>query len=119
MVTSEPYGLIEETARYLRIDGETPADPERASSTRGQIVILHTEHAGSIDGVQRSAFDGTALPVRTDEIVEAEITTRDIDRGTFPHFLLKELSEAPGILSQDTARPDRRRRRNAVGRARP
>ena len=25
----------------------------------------------------------------------AEITTRDIDRGDFPHFLLKEISEAP------------------------
>ncbi len=29
------------------------------------------------------------------ELQHAEITTRDIDRGAFPHFLLKEISEAP------------------------
>ena len=37
-MASEPYGLVEETGRYLRLDGETPADPERAGATRGQIV---------------------------------------------------------------------------------
>ena len=31
----------------------------------------------------------------SDELQHAEITTRDIDRGEFPHFLLKEISEAP------------------------
>ncbi len=96
VVTSEPYGLIEETDRYLRLDGETPADAARASATRGQIVRLDTANAGSVEGIMRTAFDGTALPVDADEIVEAEITTRDIDRGAFPHFLLKEISEAPG-----------------------
>ena len=30
-----------------------------------------------------------------DELDRAEITTRDIDRGEYPHFLLKEISEAP------------------------
>ena len=29
------------------------------------------------------------------ELADAEITTRDIDRGDFPHFLLKEITEAP------------------------
>ncbi|MET0895789.1 MAG: SIS domain-containing protein [Acidimicrobiia bacterium] len=95
VVTSEPYGLIEETARYVRLDGETPADATRASATRGQIVRLDLAHAGAVDGIARTAFDGTVLPVEAREIVEAEITTRDIDRGSFPHFLLKEISEAP------------------------
>ncbi|HEX5586520.1 MAG TPA: SIS domain-containing protein [Acidimicrobiia bacterium] len=95
VVTSEPYGLIEETADYLRLDGETPADAARASSTRGQVVVVDVEHAGELDGIVRTAFDGTALPVSADEVVSAEITTRDIDRGAFPHFLLKEISEAP------------------------
>jgi glucosamine--fructose-6-phosphate aminotransferase (isomerizing) len=95
VVTSEPYGLVEETARYLRLDGETPADPNRAASTRGQMVVLDVAHAGTEAGIARSAFDGSALPVSPDEIVEAEITTRDIDRGEYPHFLLKEISEAP------------------------
>ena len=34
------------------------------------------------------------------EIVTAEITTRDIDRGNFPHFLLKEISDAQSSFSK-------------------
>ena len=30
-----------------------------------------------------------------DDVVTAEVTTRDINRGDAPHFLLKEISEAP------------------------
>ncbi|MFI5053852.1 MAG: SIS domain-containing protein, partial [Acidimicrobiia bacterium] len=95
VVASEPYGLVEETATYLRMDGDTPADPARASATRGQVVALDAEHAGTLAGVRRYAFDGTLLPVNADELQRAEITTRDIDRGDFPHYLLKEMSEAP------------------------
>jgi len=95
VVTSEPYGLVEQTPRYVRLDGETPADASRAASTRGQVVLLDVAGAGTVDGIRRSAFDGTPLPVTRGEIVTAEITTRDIDRGDAPHFLLKEISEAP------------------------
>ena len=95
IVASEPYGLVEETSEYVRMDGETPADPDRPSATRGQVVVLDTEHAGAIAGITRAGFDGTLLPVKPEEIQHAEITTRDIDRGTYPHFLLKEISEAP------------------------
>jgi glucosamine--fructose-6-phosphate aminotransferase (isomerizing) len=95
VVASEPYGLVEETSTYLRMDGETPADPERAAATRGQVVVLDAEHAGTLEGIRRFAFDGTPLPVTAGELQHAEITTRDIDRGEFPHFLLKEMSEAP------------------------
>lgn len=95
VVASEPYGFVEETAAYVRMDGETPADRARASATRGQVVVLDTEHAGTLEGICRSAFDGTALPLTRDEVQHAEITTRDIARGSFPHFLLKELSESP------------------------
>jgi glucosamine--fructose-6-phosphate aminotransferase (isomerizing) len=95
VVASEPYGLVEETRTYLRMDGETPADPERAAATRGQVVVLDAARAGTLAGIERCAFDGTPLPVRDDQLQHAEITTRDIDRGDFPHFLLKEISEAP------------------------
>ena len=40
VVASEPYGVVEETPTYLRMDGDTPADPERAAATRGQVVVL-------------------------------------------------------------------------------
>ena len=47
-------------------------------------------------GIARLAYDGTALPLHADDLQRAQITTRDIDRGEFPHYLLKEISEAPG-----------------------
>jgi glucosamine--fructose-6-phosphate aminotransferase (isomerizing) len=95
VVASEPYGLVEETHTYLRLDGETPANPENPAGSRGQIVVLDATRAGSLDGIVRLAYDGTALPVTDADLVEAEITTRDIDRGDFPHFLLKEITESP------------------------
>ena len=114
VVASEPYGLVEETATYLRMDGETPADPERAAATRGQVVVLDAEHAGTLDGIRRFAFDGTPLPVSPDELQHAEITTRDIDRGDFPHFLLKEISEAPASFRKTLRGQGRRARRAAL-----
>ena len=54
-----------------------------------------SDGAGTLDGVQRFGYDGTARPVGADEVVTAEVTTRDINRGDAPHFLLKEISEAP------------------------
>ena len=87
VVASEPYGLVEETSTYLRMDGE---------ATRGQVVALSRSgrrHARrcAAGGLRRHAD----LPVEFPELRTAEITTRDIDRGGFPHFLLKEISEAP------------------------
>jgi len=95
VVASEVYGLVEETATYLRLDGETPADPDRPGATRGQIVAVDAAHAGELAGIRRVAYDGSPLPVADAELQQAEITTRDIDRGAAPHFLLKEITEAP------------------------
>ena len=95
VVASEPYGLVEETDTYLRLDGETPANPENPTASRGQIVVLDGERAGTVDGIIRRSYDGTDLPVAEDDLETAQITTRDIDRGDSPHFLLKEISEAP------------------------
>ena len=94
IVASEPYGVVEDTVSYLRLDGEVPADPSNPAS-RGQVVRLHGAAAGSIEGLERWAYDGTVLPVGIDELADAQITTRDIDRGDAPHFLLKEIGEAP------------------------
>jgi glutamine---fructose-6-phosphate transaminase (isomerizing) len=95
IVASEPYGLVEVTDRYLRLDGETPANPDNPTASRGQIVALDGRQAGTLSGIERVAYDGTRLPVAGHELIEASITTRDIDRGDFPHFLLKEMTEAP------------------------
>ena len=95
IVASEPYGLVEETTTYVRMDGETPANPESPTASRGQVVVLDGARAGAIEGIRRVAYDGTELPVTELDLETAEITTRDIDRGAFPHFLLKEMTEAP------------------------
>ena len=93
VVASEPYGLVEETSTWLRLDGE--AEPDRAGAGWGQIVVLDADRAGELEGIERYSAGGSPLPVAPEELDHAEITTRDIDRGEFPHFLLKEISEAP------------------------
>jgi glucosamine--fructose-6-phosphate aminotransferase (isomerizing) len=85
VIASEPYGVVEETDRYLRLDGEQG----------GEIVVLDGALAGTAAGVHRMRYDGAEAPVGADEITTAEVTTRDIDRGDAPHFLLKEIGEAP------------------------
>jgi glucosamine--fructose-6-phosphate aminotransferase (isomerizing) len=85
IVASEPYGVVEETSTYVRMDGEHG----------GEIVVLDGADAGELDGIVRLAYDGSDLPVTAADVVTAEVTTRDINRGDAPHFLLKEISEAP------------------------
>lgn len=95
LVASEPYGVVEECDTYLRMDGETPADPEDPAGSRGQVVVLDATRAGSLEGIRRLSYAGAELPVGPDDLSTAEVTTRDIDRGDHPHFLLKEITESP------------------------
>ncbi|MSX95738.1 MAG: glucosamine-6-phosphate synthase, partial [Actinobacteria bacterium] len=95
IVASEPYGVVEETVSYLRLDGDIAVDPANPASS-GQVVRLVGSKAGDRDGIERWAYDGTPIPVVVEDLAEAQITTRDIDRGDSPHFLLKEIGEAPG-----------------------
>jgi glucosamine--fructose-6-phosphate aminotransferase (isomerizing) len=86
VVASEPYGLVEETATYLRMDGD---------ATGGHVVVLDRANAGRLEGITRLTYGGVVDPVGDADIQQAHITTRDIDRAGFPHFLLKEITEAP------------------------
>ncbi|HEU4840739.1 MAG TPA: SIS domain-containing protein, partial [Ilumatobacteraceae bacterium] len=90
VVASEPYGVVEETTRYVRLDGEHG----------GQIAVLDTAGAGTIEGIRRFGYDGTAQPVDEADVSTAEVTTRDIDRGDAPHFLLKEITESPDSFAR-------------------
>ena len=98
IVASEPYGVVEETSEYLRMDGEAVAGGANPSTGRGQIVELDGSRAGLIEGVSRHSYDGTPLPVEPGEVATASITTRDIDRRDHRHYLLKEIGEAPASL---------------------
>ncbi|MGI9119251.1 MAG: SIS domain-containing protein [Acidimicrobiales bacterium] len=100
VVASEPYGMVGETSSYLRVDGDAAAGP---AGVRGQLIVLDGALDGGGDGldaVRRWSYDGTRLPVGDDDVHTAEVTTRDIDRADFPHYLLKELSEAPRSLAR-------------------
>lgn len=100
VVASEPYGVVEDCDRYLRMDGETPGNPDNPAASRGQIVVLERSAAGEVDGITRLAYDGTPLPVTAQDLADAEVTTRDIDRGDHPHYLLKEIGESPDSLQK-------------------
>ena len=95
VVASEPYGLVEECDRYLRLDGETmleagePGDPGSGRrARRAPRGHARRDHA---------ACRTTAASSRSTEaeLQTPEITTRDVDRGDAPHYLLKEITEAP------------------------
>jgi glucosamine--fructose-6-phosphate aminotransferase (isomerizing) len=90
VIASEPYGVVQETSRYLPMEGEGAVD---ASS--GQVVVLQRDGAGTLAAIGRLGYDGAPRPIADAEVRTAEITARDIDRSGFPHFLLKEISEAP------------------------
>ncbi|MBW3557181.1 MAG: SIS domain-containing protein [Actinobacteria bacterium] len=92
IVASEVYGLVEETSQYLRLDGEAPGGRD---GRPGQIAVIDRCGTGSLQGIRRIAYDGTDLPLDQHDLVRAQITTRDIDRAGAPHFLLKEIGEAP------------------------
>ncbi len=95
IVASEPYGVVEDASAYLRMDGETPADPMNPTVSQGQIVRISGAQAGDRVAITRFAYDGTPLPVDDTEWKAPDVTTRDIDRGDADHFLLKEISESP------------------------
>ncbi len=97
LFASEVYGLIEETPFFIKMDGERPrvtGDPR----TAGQVFILHNDRGGGLSGIEAVSYDGHPLRLSEGDIRRAEITTRDIDRGAFPHFLIKEIMDAPASV---------------------
>lgn len=89
MFSSEVYGLVELTPRFIKMDGEVERIPGRPE-TKGQLYVL--EDGG---GRHASCYDGHPLEGGNEKIQRAQITTRDIDRKGYPHFLLKEITDAP------------------------
>jgi len=93
LFTSELYGLVEETPFFIKMDGERPACPERPEGT-GQIAILDQDASGGAAGIRGFFYDGTPLTFGDGTVKRAEMTTRDIDRGDYPHYFLKEITES-------------------------
>jgi glucosamine--fructose-6-phosphate aminotransferase (isomerizing) len=92
MFSSELYGLVEVTPRFIKMNGEEAASGE--SKAVGQIFILDQASSGGLEGAKGCYYDGTKINLKDSNLQKAEITTRDIDRGNHPHFFLKEISES-------------------------
>ncbi|MDI6741463.1 MAG: SIS domain-containing protein [Smithella sp.] len=84
MFSSELYGVVEVTPHFLKMNGENG----------GQIFILDQNCPADIEGVSAFSYDGRTLTLTKKSGQTAEITTRDIDRGAYPHFFLKEICES-------------------------
>ena len=92
VVASEPYGVLEQTPRYVRMAAD--GGGSLLEEAKGRVVILDARHAGETRGVLRNGDE----PVSETDVVTAEITTRDVARGDFDHYLLKEISESPASI---------------------
>lgn len=88
LFSSELYGLVEVMPRFVKMNGEA-----QNGSAAGQIFILDSQRGG-LGGIDAFSYDGKKIALADEAVQTAEITTRDIDRGGFPHFFLKEISEA-------------------------
>ena len=84
MFSSELYGVVEVMPGFLKMNGEDG----------GQIFILDAAKGNGVRGITACRYDGTALELTDGLLQTAEMTTRDIDRGSYPHYFLKEISEA-------------------------
>jgi len=90
VVASEPYGILEQTNKYIRLGGGK--DTVKHAS---EAVTLSTENAGKTEGIANLGSNRTVS-----EIITAEITTRDVTRGKHAHYLLKEISQSPLSVSK-------------------
>lgn len=78
LFASELYGVVELAPRFYKLDGE-----------RGELIRLAPE------GGELTVHDFAGAS-RTQPVAQAApIATRDIDRGGFPHYFLKEINDAP------------------------
>jgi len=85
IAASELYGVVEETRHYIKLNGEE----------KGQIVVLDQEGAGGIEGLRSFYYDCQPITLTREDVLESQITSRDIDRQGYNHYFLKEISEAP------------------------
>ena len=95
LVASEPYGLVEITNRYLKVDGEELINK---SGEKGQVIRLDMNLAGTLEGLVRKTFASDTSKVCEKDLSQTEISTRDIDRGSYKHYLLKEIEESPSSV---------------------
>ncbi|MCP3898380.1 MAG: SIS domain-containing protein, partial [Desulfobacteraceae bacterium] len=90
IAASELYGIIEETQSFIKLQGQD----------KGQIVILSQNSTGGVSGINSFYYDKAPISIKKSDIQKSDISSRDIDRQNFPHYFLKEISEAPGSVEK-------------------
>ncbi len=96
---SEIYGFVEETSRYIKLDGDKVTQGQ-SGETQGQIFVLDQDSDGGIEGITAMHYDGTPIELTEKDVKETEIASRDIDRQNYPHYFLKEILESPESFEQ-------------------
>lgn len=96
---SEVYGFVEETNRFLKLNGEKVVAGKNGP-TQGQIFILSQDGGAGLNGVRAMYYDGTPMELMEADIKATALTGRDIDRQGYPHYFLKEISEAPASVEK-------------------
>ena len=99
LTASEVYGLVEETSRYIKMEGEKNVN-KLEGKNQGQIFILDQESFGGLAGINAMYYDGSPIQLTAHDIKQTEITSRDIDRQNFPHYFFKEICESPESLEK-------------------
>ncbi len=99
MATSEIYGFIEATQRYIKLEGEKVVTG-KDGPTQGQIFVLDQADAGHLKGLSAVYYDGTPVDFSEKDIKQTQITSRDINRQGFNHYFLKEISESPASVAR-------------------
>ena len=99
MPVSEVYGFVEDTHRFVKMDGEKVFEgPE--GRTQGQIFILDQDSGGCVSEIKATYYNGVPIVLGEADVKTTQITSRDIDRQNFPHYFLKEISEAPASVEK-------------------
>lgn len=114
LVVSEPHALVEQTDSYLCLDGSSAAGdgeimvldssgfvPQAPSRTSLAVDPLPAAPDSLLGGIRRLRYDG--VPLETGAPTRTQISSADIHRGGFEHYLLKEISEAPTSFAKTLA----------------
>ena len=96
LVASDPAPLVAHTREVIYLDD-------------GEAALLHG------DGFETKTLEGTPVSKRVQQIA---FSLPDIERGGFPHFMLKEITEQPESIRNAFRGQDRARRRDRQARRR-
>lgn len=99
LVASEAYGFVASTPTYIKMEGEKSVQG-REGKVQGQILVLSEGTENPMTGIEGMYYDGTPFTIQEKNLKHTPITTRDIDRQDFPHYFIKEISEAPASVAR-------------------